>query len=71
MIFGAKSVICKILQCARVAATAICFLGAFSDIALTLACASGDVKKVIRLWCCMVVIPLVVNEVLQLRWVSS
>jgi hypothetical protein len=49
MIFGAKSAICKILQCIKVAATAICLLGAFSDIALTLACASGDFEKVIRL----------------------
>jgi hypothetical protein len=48
IVFGVESAKCKLLQCAKVIATAACILGALPDVTATLACVSGNAEKVCR-----------------------
>jgi hypothetical protein len=48
IVFGVESAKCKILQCAKVVATASCILDALPDLTSTLACVSGSAEKVSR-----------------------
>jgi hypothetical protein len=48
IVFGVESAKCKILQCAKIVATASCILDTLPDLTLTLACVSGNAQKVRR-----------------------
>jgi hypothetical protein len=48
IVFGVESATCKLLECAKVVATAACIVGALPDLTATLACVSGNAEKVYR-----------------------